>query len=162
MNMCSVAKYPRPHFGWQSKFWLVHYFPVTVIIPQWGITPCTYVCGGVLVKLCGLHCGKAYWAVEWCSGILILISTLLPPHLGCSACQTHNWSTRNLCRLSASISIDSKLVGQLLIQGGLFNCSHPKISKCQPVSKLRPILRTVPTLKKQRKKKVKVSELFPL
>ena len=39
------------------------------------------------------------------------------------------------------------------IQGGLFNCSHPKISKCQPVSKLRPILRTVPTLKKTKKEK---------
>merc|ERR1712001_224067 len=24
------------------------------------------------------------------------------------------------------------------IQGAFFNCSHPKISKCQPVSKLRP------------------------
>ena len=35
------------------------------------------------------------------------------------------------------------------IQGGFFNCSHPKISKCQPISKLRPILRTVLTLKKK-------------
>ena len=40
------------------------------------------------------------------------------------------------------------------LQGGFFNCSHPKISKCQPVSKLRPILRTVPTLKKTKKEKV--------
>ena len=24
------------------------------------------------------------------------------------------------------------------VQGAFFNCSHPKISKCQPVSKLRP------------------------
>ena len=26
----------------------------------------------------------------------------------------------------------------MLIQGGFFNCSHPKISKCQLVSKVRP------------------------
>ena len=37
--------------------------------------------------------------------------------------------------------------------GFFFNCSHPKNSKCQPVSKLRPILRTVPTLKKTKKEK---------
>ena len=37
--------------------------------------------------------------------------------------------------------------------GWFFNCSHPKISKCQPVSKLRPKIRTVPTLKKTKKEK---------
>ena len=37
-------------------------------------------------------------------------ATLLPHTclLACSACQTHNWSTRNLCRLSAFSCIDSK------------------------------------------------------
>ena len=39
------------------------------------------------------------------------------------------------------------------IQGAFFNFSHPKISKCQPVSKVRPILRTVPTLKKNKERK---------
>ena len=40
-----------------------------------------------------------------------------------------------------------------IVQGAFFNCSHPKISKCQPVSKLRLVLRTVPTLKKTKKEK---------
>ena len=51
------------------------------------------------------------------------------------------------------------------IQGAFFNCSHPKVSKCQPVSKLRPKKLEYQNCshpkKKQRKKKVKVSELFP-
>ena len=51
------------------------------------------------------------------------------------------------------------------LQGAFFNCSHPKVSKCQPVSKLRPKKLEYQNCshpkKKQRKKKVKVSELFP-
>ena len=51
------------------------------------------------------------------------------------------------------------------IQGAFFNCSHPKISKCQPVSKLTSQKLEYQNCshpkKKQRKKKVKVSELFP-
>ena len=52
-----------------------------------------------------------------------------------------------------------------VVQGAFFNCSHPKISKCQPVSKLRPKKLEYQNCshpkKKQRKKKVKVPELFP-
>ena len=67
------------------------------------------------------------------------------------------------------------------IQGAFFNCSHPKISKCQPVSKLTPQKLEYQNCshpkknkerkklkypncshpKKKREKKVRVPELFP-
>ena len=73
MNLCKVVK-----DLYLSAFWVV----------DW-ILGCATFSSHVCVEFWTIlwwHCGKAYWAVHWCSGILILISTLLPPpHLGCSA-----------------------------------------------------------------------------
>ena len=54
-----------------------------------------------------------------------------------SRCEKYTKDLKNLqLKMAKANLLDAGL--QVDIQGAFFNCSHPKISKCQPVSKLRP------------------------
>ena len=54
-----------------------------------------------------------------------------------SRCEKYTKDLKNLqLKMAKANLLDAGL--QVDIQGAFFNCSHPKISKCQPVSKLTP------------------------